>query len=322
MSFRGWQVAVAADAPKYSARVDFLTDLADDALDTEGTLVEVDWSSINFKDGLALTGKPGVIRSGTLIPGIDLVGRTESGENVVVTGWGLGESVNGGLAERARVNAEWIVALPATLSPKQAAAIGTAGFTAMLAVLAIEKHGASGEVLVTGASGGVGSLAIALLAKLGYSVTASTGKADEHDYLRGLGATTVIDRAELSEAGRPLQTQRWGAVIDSVGGATLANAIAQTNYGGVVASCGLAQSADLPTTVMPFILRGVTLAGINSVFAPAALREEAWARLATDLDLALLNSLTTTVPLTDAVAVAERIVRGEIRGRVVVDVQN
>jgi len=175
---------------------------------------------------------------------------------------------------------------------------------------------------VTGASGGVGSLAIALLARLGYSVTASTGKADEHDYLRSLGATTIIDRAELSEAGRPLQTQRWGAVIDSVGGATLANAIAQTNYDGIVASCGLAQSADLPTTVMPFILRGVTLTGINSVFAPAPLREEAWARLATDLDLELLDSLTTTVPLADAVAVAERIVRGEIRGRVVVDVQN
>jgi len=322
MSFRGWQVAVAADAPKYTARVDFVTDLEDDALDTEGTVVEVDWSSVNFKDGLALTGKPGVIRSGTVIAGIDLVGRTDSGDNVIVTGWGLGENVNGGLAERARVNPEWIVSLPDGLTPQQAAAIGTAGFTAMLAVLAIEKHGATGEVLVTGASGGVGSLAIALLARLGYSVTASTGKAHEHDYLRNLGATTVIDRAELAEAGRPLQTQRWGAVIDSVGGATLANAIAQTNYGGIVTSCGLAQSADLPTTVMPFILRGVTLAGINSVFAPAPLREEAWARLATDLDLELLDSLTTTVPLADAVAVAERIVRGEIRGRVVVDVQN
>ena len=322
MSFRGWQVAVAADTPKYTARVDFVTDLDDDALDTEGTVVEVDWSSVNFKDGLALTGKPGVIRSGTVIAGIDLVGRTDSGDNVIVTGWGLGENVDGGLAERARVKPEWIVSLPDGLTPQRAAAIGTAGFTAMLAVLAIEKHRATGEVLVTGASGGVGSLAIALLAKLGYSVTASTGMADEHDYLRGLGATTVINRAELAEAGRPLQTQRWGAVIDSVGGATLANAIAQTNYGGIVTSCGLAQSADLPTTVMPFILRGVTLAGINSVFAPAPLREEAWARLATDLDLGLLDSLTTTVPLTDAVAVAERIVRGEIRGRVVVDVQN
>ena len=322
MSFRGWQVAVAADAPKYTARVDFVTDIEDDALDTEGTVVEVDWSSINFKDGLALTGKPGVIRSGTVIAGIDLVGRTDAGDNVIVTGWGLGENVNGGLAERARVKPEWIVSLPDGLTPQQAAAVGTAGFTAMLAVLAIEKHGATGEVLVTGASGGVGSLAIALLARLGYSVTASTGKAHEHDYLRNLGATTVIDRAELAEAGRPLQTQRWGAVIDSVGGATLANVIAQTNYGGIVTSCGLAQSADLPTTVMPFILRGVTLAGINSVFAPAPLREEAWARLATDLDLELLDSLTTTVPLADAVAVAERIVRGEIRGRVVVDVQN
>ena len=322
MAFRGWRVAVAADAPKYTARVDLLTDWEDDALGSEGTLLDVDWSSINFKDGLALTGKPGVIRGGNVVPGIDLVGRTEAGEDVIVTGWGIGENVNGGLAERARVKPEWIVPLPAGLSPRQAAAIGTAGFTAMLAVLAIEKHGCEGEVLVTGASGGVGSLAIALLAKLGYSVTASTGKADEHDYLRGLGATTVIDRAELSEAGRPLQTQRWGAVIDSVGGSTLANAIAQTNYGGLIASCGLAQSSDLPTTVMPFILRGVTLAGINSVFAPAPLREQAWGRLATDLDLALLDSLTTTVPLADAVTVAERIVRGKIRGRVVVDVQN
>ena len=322
MTFRGWRVAVAADAPKYTARVDLVTDLEDDALGDDGVLVDVDWSSINFKDGLALTGKPGVIRGGNVIPGIDLVGRTEAGEHVIVTGWGIGENTNGGLAERARVKPEWIVPLPAGLSPKRAAAIGTAGFTAMLAVLAIEKHGASGEVLVTGASGGVGSLAIALLSKLGHSVTASTGKSDEHDYLRSLGATTVIDRAELSEAGRPLQTQRWGAVIDSVGGATLANAIAQTNYGGVVASCGLAQSADLPTTVMPFILRGVTLTGINSVFAPAPLRAQAWARLATDLDLGLLDSLTTTVPLADALTVAQRIVRGEIRGRVVVDVQS
>ena len=323
MTFTGWRVSVAADAPRYTARVDLVTDWEDDALGSEGTLVDVDYSSINFKDGLALTGKPGVIRSGNLIPGIDLVGRVSTSSTpVIVTGWGIGENTNGGLAERARVKPEWITPLPAGLSPKQAAAIGTAGLTAMLAVLAIEKHGCSGEVLVTGASGGVGSLAIALLARLGYSVTASTGKANEHDYLHGLGATTVIDRAELSEAGRPLQTQRWGAVIDSVGGATLANAIAQTNYGGLVASCGLAQSADLPTTVMPFILRGVTLAGINSVFCPAPLREEAWSRLATDLDLDLLDSLTTTVPLADAVAVAERIVRGEIRGRTVVDVRN
>ena len=322
MTFRGWRVAVAADAPRYTARVDFLTDWADDALGSEGTLVDVDWSSINFKDGLALTGKPGVIRGGNVIPGIDLVGRAEDGSDVIVTGWGIGENVNGGLAERARVNPDWIVPLPAGLSPKRAAAIGTAGFTAMLAVLAVEGHGCEGEVLVTGASGGVGSLSIALLSKLGYSVTASTGKTAEHDYLRRLGATTVIDRAELSEPGKPLQTQRWGAVIDSVGGATLANAIAQTNYGGLVASCGLAQSADLPTTVMPFILRGVTLAGINSVFCPTPLREEAWSRLATDLDLDLLDSLTETVSLDGAIGVAERIMAGEVRGRTVVDVRN
>lgn len=320
MSFRGWRVAVAADAPKYTARVDLLTDLEDEVLGADGLLVDVDYSSINFKDGLALTGQPGVIRSGSLIPGIDLVGRLDSGDGVIVTGWGIGENVNGGLAERARVKPEWIVPLPSGLSPRHAAAIGTAGFTAMLAVLAIERHGCTGEVLVTGASGGVGSLSIALLAGLGYSVTASTGKSSEHDYLRGLGATTVIDRSELSAAGKPLQTQRWGAVIDSVGGDTLANALAQTTYDGLVASCGLAQSAQLATTVMPFILRGVTLAGINSVFCPAPLREQAWARLATDLDRGLLDSMTTTVPLADAESVAQRIVRGEIRGRTVVDV--
>jgi acrylyl-CoA reductase (NADPH) len=320
MAFRGWQVRVAQDAPRYEARAELRNDLVDDDLGSDGVLVDVDYSSINFKDGLALTGKPGVIRSGTVIPGIDLIGRLENGDQVIVTGWGIGENVNGGLAERARVKPEWIVPLPAALSTQRAAAIGTAGFTAMLAVLAIERQGCTGEVLVTGASGGVGSLAIALLARLGYSVTASTGKAGEHDYLRSLGATTIIDRAELSQPGKPLQAQRWGAVIDSVGGDTLANALAQTSYGGLVASCGLAQSAELSTTVMPFILRAVTLAGVNSVFCPAPLREQAWGRLATDLDLDLLDSMTTVVPLVDAEAVAQKIVRGEIRGRTVVDV--
>lgn len=321
MTFRGWRVAVAQDAPRYTARVDFLDDIEDDALGSSGLLVDVDFSSINFKDGLALTGSPGVIRSGSVIPGIDLVGRLENGDPIIVTGWGIGENTNGGLAERARVSPEWLVPLPAALTPARAAAIGTAGFTAMLAVLAIEEHGCDGEVLVTGASGGVGSLSVALLSGLGYSVTASTGKADEHGYLRSLGATTVIDRSELSDAGRPLQTQRWGAVVDSVGGSTLANALAQTNYAGLVASCGLAQSAELATTVMPFILRGVTLAGINSVFCPAPVRERAWARLAENLDLELLDSLTTTIGLADAVTVAERILRGEVRGRTVVDVR-
>ena len=320
MGFRGWRVAVAADAPKYTARVDFVTDIEDDALDTEGTVVEVDWSSVNFKDGLALTGKPGVIRSGSVIPGIDLVGRLDDGSGVIVTGWGIGENGHGGLAERARVKPEWIVPLPDGLTAKRAAAIGTAGFTAMLAVLAIEKHGAEGEVLVTGASGGVGSLSIALLARLGYAVTASTGKAEEHDYLRSLGATTIIDRAELSDAGKPLQTQRWGAVIDSVGGATLANAIAQTNYGGLVASCGLAQSADLPTTVMPFILRAVTLAGINSVFCPAPLREEAWSRLASDLDKAKLAEITQEIGLDEVIDAGARVLAGQVRGRIVVKI--
>jgi acrylyl-CoA reductase (NADPH) len=216
------------------------------------------------------------------------------------------------------------VPLPEGLSPRQAAAIGTAGFTAMLSVLAIERTlspADGGEVLVTGASGGVGSIAISLLAKLGYSVTASTGRADEHDYLRSLGAATVIDRAELGEAGKPLQTQRWAAAVDSVGSHTLANVLAQAHYGATVTACGLAQGADLPATVMPFILRGVSLVGINSVYCPLPLRTEAWRRLARDLDLDLLDSLTTSVGLDGAIGVAEAIMNGTVRGRTVVDVR-
>ncbi len=317
MAFRGWRVAVAADAPRYTARVDLVEDFEDASLGSAGQLVDVEYSSVNFKDALALTGKPGVIRSGNLIAGIDLV--TDS---AVVNGWGIGESQHGGLAERARVDPDWLLPLPSGISPVRAAAIGTAGFTAMLSVLALEKHGVDGDVLVTGATGGVGSIAVAILSKLGYAVTASTGKAEEHDYLRSLGATTVIHRSELSEPGKPLQSQRWAGVVDSVGSTTLANALAQTNYGGLVASCGLAQGADLPTTVMPFILRAVTLAGINSVFAPPPLRAEAWARLTTDLDLELLDSITTVVPLAEAQAVAEQIMAGGFRGRAVVDVRH
>ena len=296
--------------------------------------IDVEYSSINFKDGLALTGRPGVIKGDALIPGIDLVGVVSAsdsaawhpGDRVIVNGWGIGETHNGGLAQRARVNSDWLIALPPTFSPKQAAAIGTAGFTAMLAVLAIEETAARAtegdEILVTGASGGVGSIAIALLSSLGFPVAASTGRASEHEYLRSLGATTIVDRETLSEKGKPLQGQRWLAAIDSVGGPTLANVLAQTRYGGVVASCGLAQSADLPTTVMPFILRAVTLTGINSVFCPRGRRQEAWDRLATDLDPAVLDSLTETVPLDGAIEVAERIMRGEVRGRVVVDLSH
>ena len=320
--FRAIVVSRPADGP---ARADLVSDATDDALGEGDVTIDVDYSSINFKDGLALTGRPGIIKADALIAGIDLVGRVEvTGEPVVVTGFGIGENHPGGLAERARVPAGWVVPLPAGLSPRRAAAIGTAGFTAMLAVMQVERQVSpadGGEVLVTGASGGLGSIAISLLARLGYSVTASTGRTDEHDFLRSLGATSVIDRAELSEAGKPLQSQRWAAAIDSVGSHTLANVLAQTNYGGVVAACGLAQGADLPATVMPFILRSVTLAGINSVYCPMPLRLEAWRRLERDLDLDLLDSLTATVDLAGAVGVAERIMRGEVRGRTVVDVR-
>jgi acrylyl-CoA reductase (NADPH) len=305
------------------------TELGDNDLMSGDVTIDVEFSSVNFKDGLALTGRPGVIKPQRLIPGIDLVGTVASsesnhwspGDRVLVNGWGIGETHDGGLSERARVPAEWLTAVPSTLSSFRAAAIGTAGFTAMLSLLAIQRHGVlDGDVLVTGASGGVGSIAVVLLSRAGYRVTASTGRAAEHDYLRALGATEVIDRATLSEPGKPLQAQRWAAVIDSVGSHTLANALAQTTYGGVVAACGLAQGADLPATVMPFILRGVTLAGINSVFCPTPLRLDAWNRLASDLDPELLDSLTTTIGLADAIGAAERIMAGTIRGRTVVAV--
>jgi acrylyl-CoA reductase (NADPH) len=308
------------------------TDLGDDSLGDGDVTLDVEYSSINFKDGLALTGRPGVIKADRLIAGIDLVGTVaadsgdwRAGDRVLVNGCGIGENHDGGLSERARVNADWLVPLPAAISPSRAAAIGTAGFTAMLSVLALEKHlapGDGGDVLVTGASGGVGSIAIALLSTLGYRVVASTGRAEEHDYLRSLGAAEIVDRAELSEPGKPLQTQRWAAAVDSVGSHTLANVLAQTTYGGVVTACGLAQGADLPATVMPFILRSVTLAGINSVHCPMPLRREAWNRLATDLDLDLLDSLTASVPLSEAIGVAEQIMNGGVRGRTVVRVQD
>lgn len=294
--------------------------------------VAVDYSALNYKDGLALAGRPGVLRRTPLIPGIDAVGRVEAsadprfavGDSVVLNGDGLGESRNGGLAEKAVVRGEALVRVPDAFSRLHAAAIGTAGFTAMLAVLAVERGGVSpesGDVLVTGAAGGVGSVAVAVLAHLGYRVTASTGRAEsEGDYLHGLGAAALLDRADFAEPGRPLQKGRWAGAIDVVGGVTLANVLAQTSYGGTVAACGLAGGADLPTSVMPFILRGVTLAGINSVEAPRALRLEAWARLATDLDVHLLDAMTTTIGLEDALGAAERILAGEIRGRTVVDV--
>jgi acrylyl-CoA reductase (NADPH) len=277
--FRAIVVTRPSDAPASAA---LETAVSDDALSEGDVTVDVEYSSVNFKDGLALTGRPGVIKAQSLIAGIDLVGVVEgTTDHVIVNGFGIGESHPGGLSERARVKSDWLVPLPEGLSPRRAAAIGTAGFTAMLSVLAIERTlspADGGEVLVTGASGGVGSIAIALLAGLGYSVTASTGRPAEHDYLRSLGAGTVIDRAELGEPGKPLQSQRWAAAVDSVGSHTLANVLAQANYGATVAACGLAQGPDLPATVMPFILRGVSLVGINSVYCPMPLRTEAWRR--------------------------------------------
>lgn len=306
-----------------------LGEFTDDVLMDGDVTIDVEYSGINFKDGLALTGAPGIIGPDFLIAGIDLVGVVSEsrsalfrhGDRVTLNGWGVGETHHGGLAERARVSADWLVAVPTGLSTRQAAAIGTAGLTAQLAVLALEGAGVTGDVLVTGAAGGLGSIATALLAGLGYRVTASTGRSNEAGYLGSLGAREVIDRSSLSTAGNPLQSQRWDGAVDSVGGSTLANVLAQTRYGGAVASCGLAGGSELPATVMPFILRAVTLIGINSVRAPNPLRVEAWARLARDLDLDLLESITEAVPLAGAISVAQRIVAGDVRGRTVVDVR-
>jgi len=301
-------------------------DLKDAELGDGDVVVDVEWSGINYKDGLALAGNPGVMRTSPLIPGIDLVGtvatstssRWTAGDRVILNGWGIGETRNGGLGDRAIVDGDWLIARPDSISARRAAAIGTAGFTAALSVLALGD--VRGDILVTGASGGVGSIAIALLAASGHSVIASTGRPQHRDYLLGLGAVDTIDRTELEAPGRPLQKQRWAGAIDSVGGMTLANAIAQTNYGGTVTACGLVGGADLPTTVMPFILRGVTLAGINSVECPRPQREAAWELLARDLDLDLLDSLTVSIPLEGAIAAGAAILRGELRGRTVVDV--
>ncbi|ROQ37184.1 acrylyl-CoA reductase (NADPH) [Frondihabitans sp. PhB188] len=300
--------------------------------DADGVTVDVEWSSLNFKDGMALTGDRGVARRLPLVPGIDVVGtvaegdaagRFNAGDSVVVNGAGLGETRHGGYAETAYVSAASLVELPEDITPRRAAAIGTAGFTAMLSVLRLERDVApdDGDVLVTGSAGGVGSVSIALLARLGYRVVASTGRPEQADFLRSLGAADVIDRAELSDAGKPLQKPRWAGAVDSVGSATLANALAQTKWGGAVTACGLAQGSDLPTTVLPFILRGVSLHGINSVDAPAALRRTAWERLAVDLDLDLLDSLTDEVALGEVPGLAGEILRGRVRGRTVVDVR-
>jgi acrylyl-CoA reductase (NADPH) len=302
----------------------------DDAALPEGdVLVRIEHSTINYKDALAITDKGPIVRAWPMVAGIDGAGtvvestnaRWKQGDRVVHNGWGVGETRWGCLAERARLQGGWLVALPPSMTTRQAMAIGTAGYTAMLSVLAIERHGVqpgAGDVLVTGATGGVGSIAVALLAKSGHRVVASTGKANEAAYLRELGAADVVDRTTLSAAGKPLQKERWAAVIDAVGSHTLANALAQTRYGGIVAACGLAQGGDLPSTVMPFILRGVTLAGIDSVMAPLALREQAWQRLASDLDPKLLDVVAEEVGLGGAIAKAGELLAGRVRGRVVV----
>jgi len=308
-----------------------VTDIAETDLMEGDVTVKIDYSTINYKDGLAITNKSPVVRRWPMVPGIDFAGtvtasshaRFKAGDKVLLNGYGVGEAHWGGLAQSARVKGDWLLPLPAALSAKQAMAIGTAGYTAMLCAMALQKAGLtkqSGEVLVTGASGGVGSVAIAILAGWGYTVVASTGKLDHADYLQKLGAAQVIDRKELSEPGKPLQKERWAGVIDSVGSHTLVNACAQTRYGGTVAACGLAAGFDFPATVMPFILRGVTLAGIDSVMAPMVLRAQAWQKLATELDLARLGALTTELPLHGALAAAHDIVAGKVRGRLVVDV--
>lgn len=304
----------------------------DEASLPEGDVtVRISHSTLNYKDALAITNRGPIVRSWPMVAGIDGAGtviesanpRWKAGDRVVHNGWGVGESRWGCLAQKARLKGDGLVALPAVFSTRQAMAIGTAGYTAMLCVLAIERHGVKpgdGDVLVTGATGGVGSVAVAVLAKLGYRVTAATGKSAEADYLRGLGAQAVIDRAELTAAGKPLQKERWAAAVDTLGSHALANACAQTRWGGVVAACGLAQGGDLPATVMPFILRSVTLAGVDSVMAPLALREQAWQRLARDLDPARLEAIAADIGLDGCIAAAERIMAGTLRGRVVVTV--
>jgi len=313
----------------FSARLTELDEGRLPVLAMGGVLVRPEYSSLNYKDGLALTNKSPVVRQWPMVPGIDGAGTVldsthaqwKAGDRFVHNGWGVGETHWGCLAQRARLQGDWLVPLPSAFTPRQAMAIGTAGYTAMLCVLALERHGVragDGEVLVTGATGGVGSVAVALLSRLGHKVVAATGKAAEADYLKALGASAVIDRAELAAPGKPLQKERWSAVVDAVGSHTLSNACAQVRYGGAVAACGLAQGFDLPTTVMPFILRAVALLGVDSVMAPAALRRQAWARLATDLDPARLESMVSEIALDDAIEAAGRLMAGQVRGRIVV----
>lgn len=319
---------IEKDEQAYTAEVKAL----DDSVLMEGdTRVKVSYSSLNYKDALAITGKSPVVRRFPMIPGIDLAGtvvscdseKFKAGDQVLLNGFGVGEVHCGGLAQQAKLSSDWLIPLPKTLSAKQAMAIGTAGYTAMLCIIALENHGVTpdaGEILVTGANGGVGSYAIALLAKLGYQVVAATGRVEESDYLTWLGAQAVIDRKALSEPGRPLAKERWAGVVDSVGSHTLVNACASTQYGGIVAACGLAQGMDLPGTVAPFILRGITLAGIDSVMRPLQDRVAAWTRLSELVDTQLLDRVATEIPLSQVCETAQHLIDGKVRGRIVVNV--
>ncbi len=309
-----------------------LKDINDSLLPEGDVTVRVAYSSLNYKDSLAITGKSPVVRRFPMIPGVDLAGTVEAssnpdyqvGDSVLLNGWGLGETHWGGLAQKARIKGEWLVHLPSAFSLHQAMAIGTAGYTAMLCVLALEQHGITpdkGEIVVTGAAGGVGSVAVALLSKLGYRVVAASGRMEEADFLKGLGATEVLGRAEFASPGKPLGKQRWAGAVDVVGSHVLANVCATTKYGGVVTACGLAGGMDFPATVAPFILRGVTLAGIDSVMCPRSARLEAWARLARDLDISRLDAISHGIGLSEAISSAPSLLAGEVRGRLVVDVQ-
>jgi acrylyl-CoA reductase (NADPH) len=308
-----------------------LTDFDEKDLMDGDVTVRVEWSTVNYKDGLAITGKAPVVRRWPMIGGIDLAGTVESssnpewkpGDKVVLNGWGLGETHLGGYAEKARVKGDWLVRLPRTISTRDAMAIGTAGYTAMLAVMALERHGLTpekGPLIVTGAAGGVGSVALAILAKRGFQVTASTGRPEEADYLKSLGAAEIIERKELSGTPRPLAKERWAGGIDAVGSTTLANVLSMLRYRGAVAACGLAGGMDLPSSVAPFILRGVSLLGIDSVYRPRADREEAWKRLEFDLDRGKLLEMTSEIGLADVIEAGRQIVDGHVRGRIVVKI--
>ncbi len=324
--FRG--ILIEKDDAGYRAA---LKDIDESVLHAGDVTIRVDYSTLNYKDGLAITGKGPVVRRFPMIPGIDLVGVVEHsdsadykpGDTVVLTGWGVGEVHPGGLAEKARLKSDWLVPLPAAFTPKQAMAIGTAGFTAMLCVMTLERHGVEpgkGEVLVTGAAGGVGSVAVSLLTKLGYTVVAVSGRPAESDYIKSLGASEVLDRSEFSGPAKPIAKERWAGAIDVVGSHTLANVCAAMKYRGVVAACGLAGGMDFPASVAPFILRGVTLAGVDSVMCPRPERLEAWQRLAQDLDPSKLEMLSHEIGLSEAIDAAGKLLAGEIRGRVLVDI--